>query len=182
MPRVKARSSAPLALIAAVAALTLFSAIGAAAAAAESVGEKIVEKCGHHESLAGYTQSQYEEALKDMSTATNQYSTCESEIRQAQLAAATGGNGGGEAAALGSTPLPLTSTEQKAVQSAHRHGAVPVQVGAEPIRPGVVKADIASAVNALPHSLFALLALLAAAAVTLAGWEVRKRVLAGRRD
>lgn len=190
MPGVNPRSSGPTApaarprrarpLTATVAALALLSSVGAAPAAAESAGEKIVEKCGHHESVSGYTQHQYEEALKDMATATSEYSGCESEIRKAQLALATGENGGGGgAAAIGSTPLPLTASEQKAVQRAHKHAPAAVKVGAEPIRPGVVKASIASAVNALPHSLFALLALLAAAALTLAAWEARKRV---RRD
>jgi hypothetical protein len=166
-------------LAAAVSALALLSAVGAAPAAAESAGEQIVEKCGHHESVGGYTQHQYEEALKDMSTATREYSACESEIRKAELGAVPGGIGGIGGGAVGSTPLPLTPSEQKAVQRAHKHGAGAVQVGAEPIRPGVVKANIASTVNALPHSLFALLALLAGAALTLAAWEVRKRV---RRD
>ncbi len=172
---VKARN-----ILAALASLALVSATGASPAAAESVGEKIVEKCGHHEAFGGYTQSQYAEELKDMSTTTREYSLCESEIRQAELAAATGVSGG--EASTGSTPLALTPTEQKAVQSAHKQGgARAVRVGAEPIRPGVVKANIASAVNALPHSLFALLALLTAAALTVAAWEVRKRVRA-RRD
>jgi hypothetical protein len=164
----------PSALLAVVAALAS-TLVLAAPAAAESVGEKIVEKCGHHEPLGGYTQRQYEEALKDMSTATREYSSCESEIRQAELAAAGGGTGA-EGGGATSAPLALTPTEQRAVQSAHKHGARPVQVGAEPIRPGVVKANIASAVNSLPHSLFALLALLAAAALTTAAWEVRRRV------
>jgi cobalamin biosynthesis Mg chelatase CobN len=166
-------TSSPLAVVAALAS-TLALAVPARA---ESVGEKIVEKCGHHEPLGGYTQHQYEEALKDLATATNEYSTCESEIRNAELAAA--GSGTGTAAASGGgAALPLTPIEQRAVQSAHRHGSPPVQVGGEPIRPGVVKANVASAVNSLPHSLFALLALLAAAALTGAGWEVRKRVRA----
>ncbi len=54
---------------------------------------------------------------------------------------------------------PLTPAEQHAVQSAHHNGSTPVQVGSVPVRPGVVHADIASAVNTLPHSLFAVLAL-----------------------
>lgn len=179
MRGVRGRSS----VISAVAALAFALAVGASPAAAESVGEKIVEKCGHGESLSGYTRSQYAEALKVMATGTSQYSGCESEILKDELAAAGGGRGGaGAVAAAGAPnkPLPLTPTERKAVQSAHKHGSSAVQVGSEPIRPGVVKADIASAVNTLPHSLFALLALLLAGALTLTGWEVRKRVRARR--
>ncbi len=67
------------------------------------------------------------------------------------------------------------------MQSAHRNGSTPVQVGSEPMRPGVVHANIASAVNTLPHSLFAVLAFMLAGAVVLAIGEVRKRVRS-RRD
>jgi hypothetical protein len=148
-------------------------------AAATSVGQTIVYKCGHNEPFGGYTQAQYEEALKDLSTTTREYSMCESEIRKAELAAAGGGAGGG-AATSAHTAIPLTPVEQRAVQSA-RKGSTPVQVGGAPVRPGVVHANIASAINKLPHSLFALLALLLAAAVALAAGEVHKRVRA-RRD
>jgi hypothetical protein len=67
------------------------------------------------------------------------------------------------------------------VQSAHRSGSAPVQVGGEPVRPGIVHADIASAVNTLPHSLFAVLAFMVAGALVLAIGDVRKRVRS-RRD
>jgi hypothetical protein len=68
------------------------------------------------------------------------------------------------------------------VQRAHRDGSTPVQVGDEPVRPGVVHADIASAVNTLPHSLFAVLAFMLAGALALAIGEVRKRVRARNRN
>lgn len=153
----------------------------AAQPALAGVGQTIVSKCAHGESFSGYTQAQYEEALKDMTTTTREYSSCESEIRKAELAAAGGGTGGGAGnGASAHTAIPLTPVEQRAVQSAHKHSA-PVQVGDEPVRPGVVHADIASAINTLPHSLFAVLALLLAAAAVLVAGEVRKRVRA-RRD
>ena len=97
------------------------------------------------------------------------------------------GSGGGrwrrrdDGHALRDVAVPLTPTEQHAVQSAHRNGSAPVQVGSEPVRPGVVHADIASAVNTLPHSLLAVLAFMAAGALVLAIGEVRKRVRS-RRD
>lgn len=150
----------------------------AAAPALAGVGQTIVDKCGKGEPFSGYTPAQYREALKDISTTTREYSSCESEIRAAEAAAAGGGTGekvGGSRAAL-----PLSPAEQQQVQTAHKHGSAPVQVGGEPIRPGIVRASIASAVNTLPHSLFAVLALLLAAAVVLVGGEVRKRVRARR--
>ncbi|HEX3391408.1 MAG TPA: hypothetical protein VHS55_02485 [Solirubrobacteraceae bacterium] len=152
----------------------------AAPAAMGGVGQTIVDKCGKGEPFGGYTQAQYKEALKDMATGTSQYSSCESEIRQAELAAAGGGTGGKAGSASSHTAIPLSPAEQKAVQGAHKHGSAPVQVGGEPIRPGVVHANIASAVNTLPHSLFAVIALLLAAAVALVAGEVRKRVRARR--
>jgi hypothetical protein len=161
-------------------ALCMLALAAAAPALASSVGQTIVEKCGHHESFSGYTQRQYEEALKDMSTATREYSSCEQEIRKAELAAAGGGTGGA-AATSAHTAIPLTPAEQKEVQRAHKHGSAPVKVGDEPVRPGVVHANIASAVNTLPHSLFAVLALLLAAGAVVIAGEVRKRVRA-RRD
>jgi len=165
-------------LIGALAALAL--ALGAPAAVA-SIGQTIVYKCTHGESFSGYTQSDYREALKDMSTGAAEYTDCANLIRKAELAAAGGGTGEAAGSAASHVALPLTPSEQRAVQSAHKHGSTPVVIGSEPIRPGVVHADIASAVNTLPHSLFAVVALLIAAALGLALWEVRKRVNA-RRD
>ena len=152
-----------------------------AAPARASEASKIIERCTHGESLSGYSQKGYREALKQMPTEVSEYSDCANLIRKAGLAAAGGGTGAAAPGGSSSVALPLTPTEQKAVQSAHRHGSAPVQVSGEEIRPGVVHANIASAVNTLPHSLFAVLALMLAGAVALAVGEVRKRVRA-RRD
>jgi hypothetical protein len=154
----------------------------AAPVAIGNVGQTIVDKCGKGEPFGGYTQSQYKEALKDMATGTSEYSNCENEIRKAELAAAGGGTGSAAGTAASHTAITLSAAERKAVQGAHKRGSAPVQVGDEPIRPGVVHADVASAVNNLPHSLFALLALLLAAAAVLVAGEVRKRVRARNRD
>lgn len=147
-----------------------------------SVGKTIVYKCTHGESFSGYTQAQYKEALKEISTEASEYTDCTNLIRKAELAAAGGGTGSEAGSATSHVALPLTVSEQKAVQRAHKHGSAPVQVGNEPIRPGVVHANIASAVNTLPHSLFAVLALLLASAATLIAGEVRKRVRTRNRD
>jgi hypothetical protein len=156
-----------------------------ASPAAASQGQAIVEKCAHGEPFNGYSHSAYREALKHMSTEVREYSPCENLIRKAELAAAGGGTGGGAGTASSKVALPLTPAERQAVQKAHIH-ATPVEVGKERIRPGVVHADIASAVNTLPHSLFAVLAFLLAGALAcalrgvLVAREVRKRVDARR--
>lgn len=137
----------------------------------------IIEKCTNGESFSGYSQKGYREALKHMPTEVSEYSPCPNLIRKAELASE--GGGGGSSSASGVSPtvaLPLTPTEQRAVQRAHHHGSAPVRVGSEPIKPGVVHANIASAVNTLPHSLFAVLALMFAGAVALSAREVVKRV------
>jgi hypothetical protein len=153
----------------------------AAAPAFGSTGQTIVSKCTHGESFSGYTQNDYREALKDMSTGAAEYTDCANLIRKAELAAAGGGTGRGAGSVATHVALPLTPSERKQVQSAHKQGSAPVKVGGKPIRPGVVHANVASAVNTLPHSLFAVLALLLAVAAALAAEEVRKRVRARRR-
>jgi hypothetical protein len=152
-----------------------------ASTAAANQAQTILEKCGHHEPFSGYSQQAYREALKQMTTTGIEYGECEGEIRKAEEAAAGGGAGATIGTPSASVPSPLTPAEQHAVQSAHHNGSTPVQVGSEPVRPGVVHADIASAVSTLPHSLFAVLAFMLAGAVVLAIGEVRKRVHS-RRD
>lgn len=167
-----------LALAPALVALALL--VGATSAQA-SEASAIIEKCAQGKPVGGYSQSAYREALKQLPTILVEYSPCTQQIRNAELAAAGGGAGATSAGSSPNVPLALTPTEQHAVQSAHHNGGSPVQVGSEPIRPGVVHANIGSAVNALPHSLFAVLAFMLAGALVLAIGEVRKRVRA-RRD
>lgn len=162
-------------------ALVTLALLACAAGAAASEEQAIFEKCKNGESLAGFSQGAYREALKHMPTIVSEYSECAQLIRKAELAAAAGGGGGTSANGTPNVPLALTPTEQHAVQSAKRNGAAPVQVGSEPVRPGVVHANIASAVNTLPNSLFAVIAFLLASALGLTIGEVVKRVRA-RRD
>jgi hypothetical protein len=162
----------------ALVALALFA--GATAAQASETSQ-IIEKCAHGQPIGGYSQSAYRQALKQLPTILVEYSECANEIHKAELAGVGGGAGTTSPGSSSSVPLALTPAEQHAVQSAHRNGAAPVRVGSEPIRPGVVHADIASAVNTLPHSLLAVLAFLLAVALGLAIGEVGKRVRA-RRD
>ncbi len=152
-----------------------------ASTASASEAQKIIEKCGHKEPFGGYSQSAYREALKQLPTEVSEYTDCENLIRKDELAAAGGGGGASAPGVSPNVALPLTPSEQRAVQSAHRNGSAPVRVGNEPIRPGVVHADIASVVNTLPRSLVAALAFMLLAALLLVAGEVRKRVRA-RRD
>jgi hypothetical protein len=153
----------------------------AAPSATASQAQKIIYKCTHGESFTGYSQKDYREALKQLTTLELEYSPCPNLIRKAGLAAA--GGGGDSGTAPGTSPtvaLPLTPVEQRAVQKAHRHGSAPVRIGNQPVSPGVVHANISSALSTLPYSLFAVLALMLAGAVALATREVSKRVRARR--
>ena len=53
-----------------------------------SVGEQIILRCTHGQSLSGFSQSAYRQALKELSADAEEYSRCAQQIRQAQLAAA----------------------------------------------------------------------------------------------
>jgi hypothetical protein len=159
-----------------------------AATAQADIGEKIILRCTHGESLAGFTQKDYNKALKELETSSEEYSDCASLIHQAQLAAAGSrrgpGGGGGVSATGGGAPsasTPATPAEQRALSRAPRAGAEPLQIGDQVIRPGVVHADIASAFSSLPTPLLAILLFLFACAVALAGGVLQNRVR-GRHD
>jgi hypothetical protein len=153
------------------------------ALAQADIGEKIILRCTHGESLRGFTQKDYNKALKELETSTEEYSDCASLIHQAQLAAAgsrggSGGGGGGSTSSGGATTAttPATPAEQRELNRAPSAGAAPLQVGDQVIRPGVVHADIASAFSSLPSPLLAVLLFLVACAVALAGGALRNRV------
>jgi hypothetical protein len=149
-----------------------------------NVGEEIIRRCTHAESLSGFTQRQYREALKDLSAGTEEYSNCAQLIRQAQLAAAGGGRGSGSG---GGSSTPTTSSaaptpsEQRSIAHASSAGAAPLQVGAQTIHPGVVHADIASAFSALPTPLLATVAFLIICLLAAAGAGIRNRIRNVRR-
>jgi hypothetical protein len=110
-----------------LAALTLLASPSSARAGEAS---QIVEKCAHGESVGGYTQNAYRQALKQLPTIAIEYSECVNEIHKAELAAAGGGAGSSAPGASSSVALPLAPSEQRAVQDAHRSGgSKPVQVG-----------------------------------------------------
>ena len=51
------------------------------------VGATIIERCTHGQSIAGFSQQDYERALQELPKEVEEYSNCGSLIRQAQLAA-----------------------------------------------------------------------------------------------
>jgi hypothetical protein len=151
-----------------------------AAPAQANVGEKIILRCTHGESLRGFSQKAYNKALKELETSTEEYSDCASLIHQAQLAAAgnhgVSGGGGSTGGGAPSAATPATPAEQRELDSAPHAGSTPQQVGNQLIRPGVVHADIASALSSLPTPLLAILLFLFACALALAGGVLRNRV------
>jgi hypothetical protein len=151
-----------------------------APAAHADIGETIIQRCTHGQSLSGFSQSAYSQALKELSADAEEYTDCSSLIRQAQVAAAGRGaasGGGGEGAPVAIVPTP---SEQKAIAHATRAGSAPVPVDGGVIHPGVVHADIASALSSLPTPLLATLAFLLACLLAVAGGALRNRVRARR--
>ena len=144
-----------------------------------SVGEQIILRCTHGQSLSGFSQSAYKQALKELSADAEEYTNCSSLIRQAQIAAAAH-RGSSPSTAI---PVALAASpgELKAIKHAQNTGSGPVSVGGQVIHPGVVHANIASAFSTLPPSLLAVLALMLASLIALAVGYGRRRLRA-RRD
>jgi hypothetical protein len=162
-----------LALLALIALLVLAPAAGA------DVGATIIERCTHGQSLTGFSPQDYRRALQELPTEVEEYSDCGNLIRRAQLATAgSGGPAGGGGEAL--SAIPLTPAESAALGSVHRAGSTPLRVGGHLVRPGVVHANVASALSTLPTPLLTTLAFLLACVLLLAGGEIRKRVRARR--
>ncbi|HEY0516807.1 MAG TPA: hypothetical protein VGD00_06770, partial [Solirubrobacteraceae bacterium] len=146
----------------------------AAGTAQADVGQKIILRCTHHESLAGFSQADYRRALKEMSATTEEYSPCGEEIRKAQEAAAAGRGGGAGAAGL-ATPIPSTPAERSALARAAAKGGAPVRLGGQVVHPGVVHANVASAFSTLPGSLLAVLGFLLASLLVAGGMFAHRR-------
>jgi hypothetical protein len=149
-----------------------------------NVGEEIIRRCTNAESLRGFTQKQYGEALKELSAGTEEYSPCAQLIRQAQLAAAGAGrggdSGGGPATPAVGAAAP-TPSEQRAIAHASTAGSAPLPVGDQTIHPGVVHADIASALSSLPTPLLATVVFLTICLLATAGAGIRNRIRNVRR-
>jgi hypothetical protein len=151
--------------------------LSAASTARADVGATIINRCTHGQSLSGYSQQAYREALRELPTEVEEYSDCANLIRRAQLAAA--GRGGGSAG-NGATAIPLTPAERSTLKRAQTAGPTSLVVGGELVRPGVIHADIASALSSLPTPLLAILAFLLLCAGVLAGRALRNRVRSRR--
>jgi len=150
-----------------------------ATTASADTGAKIIERCTHGQSLSGFSQKDYRRALAELPTEVEEYSDCANLIRRAQLAAAGGGGGpssGGPAA------TPLSASEQRAITRAPKSGGEPLKVGNELVSPGVVHADVSSALSSLPDPLLAMLAFLLACTAALGGRAILKVVRAHRSD
>jgi hypothetical protein len=163
--------AATLALVA-----TLVCAVGARA----DIGETIILRCTHNESLSGFSQSAYRKALKELSADTEEYSDCSSRIRAAQLAAASGSTGGPGQGPAAPAPLAPTPAQQQALVRAQHVAGGPIKLGAHIVDPGVVHVGIASALSSLPTPLLATLAFLFACALVFAGGALRNRIRAHR--
>jgi len=144
------------------------------------VGGTIISRCTHGQSLSGFSQAAYRQALQELPTEVEEYSDCANLIRRAQLAAAAGSGSGESSGGKALTPIPLTAAERSALSSAPKAAAAPLLVGNQIVRPGVVHADIASALSSLPNSLLAVLAFLLASVLVLAVRALRNRVRAHR--
>jgi hypothetical protein len=172
-----ARRGHGLLLLGALLAIALQPAVPAANA---DQGEAIILRCTHGQSLSGFSQSAYKQALKDLNADTEEYTDCSSLIRQAQLAAAgsRGGGGGGSSGGPSAPAVVPTPAERRAITSAGHARAAPVQVGEQAIHPGVVHVDVASALSSLPTPLLAVLAFLLTCLLLVAGGALRNRVRA----
>jgi hypothetical protein len=175
------RLQSRLALSAALLASTLT--LTSAAPASANVGEAIIQRCTHGQSLGGFSQSAYTQALKQLSADAEEYTPCSSLIRAAKLAAAAGhssansGPGASNPVALAASPA-----EQRAITRVRAAPSGPVRVDGQIVQPGVVHANIASAVSSLPSPLLATLAFLLACLVLLVGNAVRNRFRGQRSD
>jgi len=155
----------------------LLALVSITAPARADVGEQIIQRCTHGQSLSGFSQNAYRQALKDLSAGTEEYSNCAQLIRQAQLGAAGSGHG---AAGGGVTPttsaITPTPSEQQSIARAHNAGSAPLQVGSQTIHPGVVAVNIASALSSLPTPLLATVAFLLVCLMLALGSAIRNRV------
>jgi hypothetical protein len=167
----------------ALAALALLLSACLAGAAFADVGERIIERCTHGQSLSGFSQQAYRRALQELPTEVEEYSDCANLIRRAQLAAA--GGRGGPGAGTGGSPsvaTPLSSSERQALKRVPKTGAEPLHIGGQLVRPGVIHANVASAFSSLPDPLLAVLVFLLACALALGGRAIGRSVVARRAD
>ncbi len=175
--------------IAAAAALVAVLCAALAGSASADVGMKILERCERGESISGYTVKQYQSALKDMATETIEYGDCSEVIQEADLAAAAhrrtagggqiGGAGGppGSGTGAGGGAVEPTPAQEHILEATRHRQLAPVQLGGGgAVQPGVVHPDLASATSDLPTPVLAVIALVLAGLLLLAGKEIKERL------
>jgi hypothetical protein len=149
------------------------------------VGETIILRCTHQESVSGFSQSAYRQALKELNADLEEYaSECSSLIRQAQEAAAgaRGGASGGGSSGAAAVAIAATPAEQRAITHAQSANPEPVKLKGAIIHPGVVHVGIASALNSMPTPLLVILGFLLLCLALIVGGALRKRVRARSSD
>jgi hypothetical protein len=171
--------------LALVGALVSVALMASAQQASANVGETIILRCTNGQSIAGFSQSAYREALKELEADLEEYSPqCGAMIREAQRTAAASSHRGGSAGAGQSTAAPVaiaaTPAQQRAITHAQSAKPESVKFGGAVIHPGVVHVGIASALSSLPTPLLATLAFLLACLLAVVGVTLRNRVRANR--
>jgi hypothetical protein len=170
-----------------------------AAGAHAGVGEQLVQRCTHGESLKGFSQKDYSEALHIVANEAEleEYSPCGQLIHQAELealgihaggatgagglAGAPGATGAGTGTGAGLTPLPVGQAEQQALERAQSQPPPALSLGGQVVRPGVLHADVASAASDLPTPVQVVLGFIVACGVLAAALTVGRR-FRGRRS
>jgi hypothetical protein len=167
-----------------LATLAVAAMLASAQPASANIAETIILRCTHNESLSGFSQSAYSQALKELNADAEEYSPCSSQIRAAQLAAAVSGHGTGGPGQSAAAPVAIAATpsQQQAIAHAEHVSPEPVKLDGAVIKPGIVHANIASALNTLPTPLLATIAFLLACLLLVVGGAVRNRVRARRSD
>jgi hypothetical protein len=168
-----------------IAALLATMLLAVAQPASADQGEEIIIRCGHVESISGFSQKAYQQALKELTADAEEYSPCAATIHEAELAAASGSHGasgGGQGAAAPAAAVAATPAEQRAITHALHGGSQPVQLGGGVIHPGVVHVDVSSALSSLPTPLLATLAFLLVCLLLVLAGALRKRVRARGSD
>jgi hypothetical protein len=155
----------------------------AATPASADEGHKIIRLCAEGKSLSGFPPSAYSQALKEISATTEEYSECGQLIRQAQAAAASSKHGSGAPVATPlAGPVQATPAEQRSIALAASSGSAPVNLGTGEVHPGVVHANVASALSTLPTPVLVLLAFLLACLAAYCVSLARKRIRGERSD
>jgi hypothetical protein len=162
---------------AALTALLVAALLAIAPPASANIGETIILHCTNNESLSGFSQSAYRQALEELNGDAEEYSGCSQLIKEAELAAASGKRGGGAGpSAAAPVAVAATPAEQRAITHAEHAGSEPVTLGGGAIHPGVVHVDVASALSSLPTPLLATLAFLLACLLAVLGGALHRRV------